>query len=202
MTHYFTKPTNAIDARALPASVADLKSHLRIEYSDLDAMLAQKLKSATEEVETYIEASIIWRDWTATLDAWPTVDTDGTTDIVLPNPPVQSVTAIKYQDADDVEQTLSGSDYRLSTKAGNAVISPTSSWPTVYEASGVITVQYIAGFAQSYPQVPPALREAIILRAATRFSIATETGIGGSMWSIDQEMGLSGLLAPYANWRV
>ena len=189
-------PADAIDNRVLPVSLEDLKDQLRIEHSDQDRLLLTKIQAATAEVEQVLNAPIIAREFVLKFSGWPTVANDETDKIIIPNPPLISVASIKYQDADDAEQTLDPAEYRVSNSPPLPYIA-LSSTPTAYEAGDAISVTYTSGWATQPSGVPFQIREAIILRAATRMEMAVESGLGTVPWNLSKDLSVMNILAPF-----
>jgi uncharacterized phiE125 gp8 family phage protein len=192
-------PTSALDNRELPVSLVDIKEQLRIEHSDQDRLLLTKIQAATAEVEQVLNAPIIAREFVLKLSGWPTVANDETDKIIIPNPPLISVTDIKYQDEDDAEQTLDAANYRVSNSPPQPYIalSAAGAWPEVYVAGDAISVTYLAGWATQPSGVPYQLREAIILRASTRMEMSVEYGLGSGGWALSQDLSVMNILQPF-----
>lgn len=190
-----TSPDGA-DLRALPVSVALLKDQLRIEWdnTDSDRLLDVCIRMAVDEVERYIESPIINRDYVMTFTTWPDA-------IEISNWPLVSLTSIEYYDSNNVLQTLAAADYSLSLDKATPTISPASSWPAVYGRADAIIVKYQAGWADSADNVPPLLRGAVMMRAATRFEMPVESGTGTVAWSIGSDLGLKDMLHPFKKVR-
>jgi len=187
---YFARPTAALDTRFTPASVNELKAHLRIDHSDQDALLFSKLKAATAEVENYIQQTVIARGFTLML---PEFDDE----IVLRPGPALSVTSVKYYDSDNTQQTLDAANYELRRENALSRITPVGDWPTIYSRKDAVEIIYSAGLAASAVEVPPEIKEAVLMRAATRYSVTEEAGIGTVAWSIGDDLAVGGLLSSY-----
>ena len=86
--------------------------------------------------------------------------------MVLPRPPLQSVTSVKYLDTDGTEQTLDSAYYRTLTN-GNLpafiALNYGYDWPSVYTVDQPITIRIVTGFGATSSSVPESLREAALL---------------------------------------
>jgi uncharacterized phiE125 gp8 family phage protein len=98
------------DPAAEPVSLTDAKEQLRITHSDDDDYITALIVAAREWAEEFTKTSFITQTWTAEYPSWPV---DRILD--LPRPPLQSVTTLKYRDADDAQQTISDTQYQVET---------------------------------------------------------------------------------------
>ena len=82
--------------------------------------------------------------------------------------PAQSVTSIKYYDADGVLQTWDSSNYILDKSAVPSVITtaPDISYPDTQNRSQAVQIEYVAGYGDTGDDVPAAIRQAILMLAS------------------------------------
>lgn len=156
-----------------PVSLAEAKAHLRVDFTDDDALIQSLIRAAREYIETATERSLITQTWKLTLDAFPAIPPSaltwqGTFDqFRLPYPPLQSVTSIVYTDAAGAPTTVSSSVYVVDTvsEPGRIALATGQTWPTnsLQTVNGV-AVTYIAGYS-SVGLVPQSIRQAILLTA-------------------------------------
>lgn len=140
-----------------PLTLAEAKEHLNIEDSEKDTFVQNLIKSVREQIDGpngWLGRALITQTLELTLSDWPRRR------IYLPNPPVQSVTSVKYLDADGVEQIFAASNYRVVTKphAGFVEIDPDASWPTLGDFADAIRVRYTAGYGDNPDDVPEPIR--------------------------------------------
>lgn len=123
--------------------------HLRVASGSAeDDYLLQLIKAARRAGERITRRSFHPQTWALVLDAFPTWE------IVVPRPPLRSVTSITYLDEDGVEQTLQGSPlgYTVSTPSGPYAkygrIRPAygETWPATRAQQGAVTVTFEAGY--------------------------------------------------------
>lgn len=165
-------------------SVADLKTHLRIDsgFTDDDTYLETLIESAQNVIETYINRAITTQTLSLYLDRLPfysdlklqegiftAPDLEYNSNyIVLPKPPVASVTAVYYYDDSDTQNTFSTAKYYVDTISDQAriVLRTGESWPTVTETrnANAYQVLYVAGYGGA-SDVPPPIVHAIKLLA-------------------------------------
>lgn len=138
-----------------PVTLADLKLHIQLSHNVDDHLLffgqGGFLADATQEIEARGQVSLIQQKRRILLDYLPCEDT-----IHLTRGPVTAVTAIKYLDASETEQTLNSSYYRAITKGrkNQVYFKSTTIGVNVAEGSGVVWIEYTAGFGTTANAVP------------------------------------------------
>lgn len=132
-----------------PLSLSAGKLHLRVDHADDDSAITDFLKAAFDMVER--KTGRAYREQTATLyrDCFP----DGAEPLVLPRPPLQSVTSIQYTDAAGSNQTLASNQYEVITSAVPGEIIPVNGvvWPVALNRRGSVRVTFAAGNAAACP---------------------------------------------------
>jgi len=145
-----------------PISVAELKSHLRIDgLTDVyeDALLLLYIKAAVAVCETYCRIAIMEQVWTAKLDNFADK-------ILLPRPPLISVDEVTYLDGDGVAQTLASSVYQVDTfsQPGGLLLAYNQSWPTTRDQAQAITIEFTVGY-EAADDVPENLKHGLKMLA-------------------------------------
>jgi len=156
----------------IPVSLAEAKSRLRITHSQEDDNITAMIKSATRWAEHELNWRLLTQTWNYFLDSWPG-------DIIrLPYPPLQSITHIKYYDADDAQQTLvENTDYRIDTNSYPGRIEVIGSWPGLYDKVLPIEIKFICGFTAASLIVED-IKDAIFLRIADLYEHRQNSMIG------------------------
>lgn len=149
---------------AEPVTLAEAKAHLRVSIADDDGLIAGYILAARRYAEGYTRRSFCTQTWNYTLDhdwPWMCVDEYYKRRIMLPLPPLQSVSSITYVDTDGATQTLASDQYVVRTDETSGIIEEAYNvtWPVVRCQSAAMTVQFVAGWAQ----VPDEIRTAIML---------------------------------------
>lgn len=178
-----------------PVTLTEAKAHLRVTASDDDTYISSLIKVARERAEDYTGRLIVSRAVTYTLDSFPV-------EVVLPHPPVQSLTSIQYVDGDgatqsftDTQTDFSNDFYPLVKPAYN------ESWPSTRAQYGAVTITYVAGYGSSADspdtssQIPEAIRQAILLMVGTMYEYREELVTGANTQQID--LTAQRLLDPY-----
>jgi uncharacterized phiE125 gp8 family phage protein len=147
-----------------PVSLAEAKAHCRIVGTEDDGLLAGYILAAREYVEADTERRLALQTWRAYFDRrWPCYF-DGhcyRTGIVLPYPPLQSVSSVTYVDPDGDTQTLATDQYVIARFGHRGLIEPAKgvTWPAVRAQLDAIRVEFVCG----YTALPEPLRQAILL---------------------------------------
>jgi len=159
-----------------PVNVAELRDQLHMEHTDEDVTLYRMIATATEQAEAYTERAFCTQTWKMYLDTFPD-------EIIVPKPPLQSVTSITYVDTNGDTQTLSASTYTVDTDSepGRIYEAYGESWPTVRDVDHAITVTFGAGYGDSAHDVPERIRHAILLLAADLYEIREPTLVGATL---------------------
>lgn len=161
-------------------ATSDQKSFMRVDFSDDDTLIAELVKASQNVIETYINRAITTQTLSLFLDRLPfyndvklqegvftAPDLEYNSNyIVLPKPPVASVTHVKYYANDDTASTFSATNYYVDTISEQArvVLKKGVSWPTVAETrnANAYEIKYIAGYGGA-SDVPEPITQAIKL---------------------------------------
>lgn len=142
-----------------PITLDEAKDHLRVDGTDEDALIMGLIKAARVQCELHSRRRFVTQTWELGLECWPA---DA---IVLPGPPLQGVTWLKYTDSAGVQATMSSGDYVVDTlsEPGRLLLGYGKCWPMVtLQAGPAIRVRYVAGYGTPYV-VPETYKQAIKL---------------------------------------
>lgn len=141
-----------------PVTASECKLDARVDGSAEDTLFTSWIATARDEVEKAARRALINRTLELALDRWPADNA-----ILLPYPPLSSVTSIKYYDGDGVEQTFAAENYIAVTdeEPGRILLAPTASWPADLHVYPRIRVRYVAGYGAASSAVPERYRFAI-----------------------------------------
>lgn len=126
-----------------PLTVAELKTHLRIDVDTEDTLLAAYLAAARAYYEQATWRALVTQTLGVRLSQWPGVDY-----IQLPRPPLASVTSVAYVDSDGNSNTFASSNYNvyMNGEKGLIWLRDGSSWPSATLQPGPsILITYVAG---------------------------------------------------------
>lgn len=144
-----------------PVALAEVKDHIRVSGSDEDALINDLITSAREYIETFTGRTLMPQTWDLKLNCFPA----GGAPLVLPNPPVQSVTSITYLDTAGDSQTWASSKYLTTDLPQTAPraqmprvpLAYAESYPSTYGVENAVTVTFVTGYT-SASAVPALLR--------------------------------------------
>lgn len=142
-----------------PISLAEAKAQCRVSIDEDDMLIASLITAAREAVETIMRMGLSDQTYDMYLNSW------WSGDLLLPMPPLQSVTSIKYTDIDGAETTWSSGNYYVSTAQipGRVVLKTNISFPTVeLKEVDAIVIRFVSGYADS-GDMPQLLKRAMLL---------------------------------------
>lgn len=148
-----------VGAATEPITIAEAKAQCRVSINEDDTLLYSLIIAAREAVETIMRMGLSDQTYDMYLNSW------WPGDLLLPMPPLQSVTSIKYTDIDGVETTWSSSNYYVSTAQipGRVVLKTNISFPTVeLKEVDAIVIRFVSGYADP-GHVPELLKRAMLL---------------------------------------
>lgn len=174
-----------------PLSVADAKRHLNIDISADDTLLRNYITAARRHVEEITGRQLITATWVLYMDVWPA------TTIVLPRPPLQSVTSIQYVDTNGDTQTWSDDNYRVDDDMVPARITEAwgETWPTIRDVTQAITITFVTGYGDNASDVPSDMVQAIKLLVGHYYENRESVVVGGVPRRIPDTV--KALLSPY-----
>lgn len=130
-----------------PVTLEELKNYFRVvasDENDLITSLGQAARSLIEDQTGRVALNTVFK---YTLAGFPC----RTHVIDLPRCALQSVTHVKYYDADGVLQTLDSSQYIviIDDEPGYVYLRDAYSWPTTEVRPAAVEIQFTAGWAAS-----------------------------------------------------
>ncbi len=183
-----------------PISRAEAKTHLREDGTAQDTHIDGLIIAARQAIEAYIGRGLIDQTWDLKLSRFPNGEAEGDA-IILPYPPLSSVTSVKYVNGSGVETTLVvNTDYVVLKPSGpNADrglidLAYGKEWPTPREQKDAVRVRFIAGYGASGNNVPAAIRNAMLLLIGDFYENREAQIVGPS---VSANAAVRNLLAPY-----
>lgn len=154
-------------------TIAELKSHLRVDFDDDDDLMSDLVVAAQAHIEgpEGIGLALAPSAWRLSLDAFPADRV-----ISIPLKPVTAVTEVTYLDKAGATQALALADLRIDLDARPARITPAldKDWPETADLVGAVKVAFTAG-----PEIPdPALKRAVLMLAAHWYANPSATAPG------------------------
>lgn len=156
---------------AEPWTLAEVKSHLRVDHNDQDALIAGYLTTARTAAEDRTGRTLCTTSWRLTVDAFSPA-------LLLPNPRALSVASVQYLDADGVQRTLNPADYLLDdvSEPGYLVPAYGKAWPTTQDRINAVVVDYTAGYGPTPADVPMPIRTWVLLGVGELYRHSSLTG--------------------------
>jgi len=176
-----TRPTDT------PVSLDEAKEQCRIVSSDTnhDTLLLRLIDEATRSIETLTGARLASQSMRLSLDEFPC---GYYSRIELGVYPVNSITSVKYDDADGVETTLvEDTDYWVNLEGMYPYIQAVTYWPaTQYAKPASVRIVMSVGYYIGSPVTaacPDDLRHAVLMRVKEYFDNSGESVTGQSVES-------------------
>ena len=142
---------------SMPVTLAEVKASARVTHSYQDTMLTSLILAAVEAIEDDCNRAIITQTWKLTADYL--------SDTIIPRPPLQSISSIKYINENGEQQTLASTVYQVDTahEPGKVSTLPGQMWAmTGIGYKNAVEVTFIAGYGLTSASVPEKIRQAII----------------------------------------
>lgn len=190
-----------------PVSLAEARLHLRVDFTDDDALITSLISAARQAAETLTGRQFVTARWKLVLDRFPgacgSSDTAGQTfslpghAILLPKCPVQSVVAIESLDMANTLQTMPPGEYTIDTACEPARVTPVfgSLWPISLPQIGAVSVIFDAGYGDA-ASVPEGIKSWIKLRVGSLYAHREEVAVL-ARGRIEPLSFIDGLLDPY-----
>ena len=129
-----------------PLTLTEVKSHLRVDHTADDALIAIYLRAAREYIDGpggFLGRALVRQSWRLSLDGFPTDE------IRIPLPPLSSVDAIRYDDTSGDEQLVNSQNFWVdkASEPGWIVRVDGVDWPTTLDGVNTVRVDFTAGYA-------------------------------------------------------
>lgn len=167
LASYGLKLITAPDDEPISRDEAKKQSEVAKAIVVHDSHFERLIRSARIRAEELTGRQITTATWELWLDGFPC----GRRPLVLPRPPLQVLTHVKYIDANGTLQTLPTSDYKVTTAREPAEIHPAYglSWPITRCEPDAVQVRFTAGYGAP-ADVPELLKQALLMMTDDWFS--------------------------------
>ncbi|RVK40895.1 head-tail connector protein [Sinorhizobium meliloti] len=167
------RPVLVTAPEALPVSVAEVKSALRVDGGDSDADLERLIRSAVAHYEGWsgiLGIALVAQTWRQDFNSFDRK-------MMLGLRPVQSISSIKWRNEAGQISTVATEDYALKTDAGGRsyvrFVNNFSTPSGLYEDAAV-SIEFVAGWpiVEDVPTTPDDIKTAIIIRVQKHYDAA------------------------------
>lgn len=192
-----------------PVSLADVKAHLRIDTADEDGLLQSLILTSRLHIEVALGLALITQGWSCYFDRWPLAlsgrggpVSPTVAALALPIGPIRTIDSLKVY-ADDgtfVALALTGFAIDLASRPARMARRIGTQIPEPGRGVNGIEIALTAGFGATPADVPPAIRQAMLLLIAHWYEHRDPIEIGTDATRVPAAV--SALLAPWAAVRL
>lgn len=185
------RPVQIAAPSEVPVSLDEAKAHLNIDHDDDDTLITSLVGAAVAHLDGYagvLGRCLVTQQWRQDYQDWEWRHR-------LPFPDVSSV-VVKYQDADNAEQTVDGALYEIIEDARGAMVvfRDVFTKPGLYDDRvAPVSITLTAGFGDA-EDVPQALKQAILLLIGHWYENREAVTVGAFA---ELPMAVKALIAPY-----
>lgn len=175
-----------------PLTLAEAKSHLRVDHGDEDTLIQSLITSARLHVETLTGRVLMTQSWRLVLDDWPRRNI-----LSIPLGPVQAVGAVRVYEDEDIVLTIDAANYLVETSGVPARLAMRGhkAWPRPGRPFGGIEIDFTAGYGDNAEDVPASLRQAIRQLVAHWYANREPVGFGAGAVHVPHTV--SALITPF-----
>lgn len=134
-----------ITAPTLEPVTIDEVNRYGVRVDDIeDDVVANAIVMARQRIEHDARIAVMTQTWDLKLNRFPNGP-----EIEIPNPPLATVTTVKYLDTSGSEQTFSSLDYEVDGNRAPGVVrlANGSSWPSIQDQQDAVRIRYVAGYS-------------------------------------------------------
>lgn len=175
-----------------PISLADAKTHLRVDHDAEDGLIAGLIAMAREVTEKRCGVVLGLQNWRLTVD-----DISRSAPVTLALYPVRAIDAVTVYDEFGVARALATEDYRLG-KAGRGASLTFETLPARSDMENGVEIDIAAGFDAN--DIPAPLRHAMMLLIGQGYE--TRGGFSASEQPVAVPQGYDVLVQPFRLLRV
>lgn len=146
-----------------PVSLEEAKAHLRVSFSDDDALIGTLITAARENVEAYLKRALISQSWEIACDRFPAF-------FILPMGRVTAIESFTYIDAAGATTTVPASVYETDflSEPARVRVKDGQRWPHEGDVINAVQLRYTVG-APDAASVAPSVKHAILMLVATLY---------------------------------
>lgn len=170
----------AADIDNEPVTLHEAKDHLRVDLGNDDTLITEMITAARQWGEQITRRALMTQTWELKRDWFP----PDRVPLVIPLPPLQSVTSVIYIDEDGASQTWANTNYTVETPSGDAPVKGRIipnfevDYPETQRIENAVTVQFVAGYGDDPPDVPRAIRNAMLTHLTQLYDLRSPVVVG------------------------
>lgn len=150
------------------------KAHLRVDGSDEDSLIDELINAAGERAETvtnrqFYTATRVLRMQGFSDERYRRPES---TDIMLPFPPLASVSSVVYTDTSGTTQTWNSTNYLTDTNSETGRIRPAyqQTYPSTRDSIyDTVVITYTCGYGTNATNTPSAIRQGMLLQIGSMY---------------------------------
>jgi len=149
-----------------PVTVAEVKAMARVDISDDDTLINDWIKVGRELAENFQGRSYINQTIDSIYDSLPCMP------IVIPRPPLVSITSITITDINGLDASIATTDFDIDTnnEPGRICFKWGKTWPFMnVREINCLKIRYLAGYGATEALVPQCVKDAIALYVIYRY---------------------------------
>ena len=194
-------PVRIVAPIALPVSVIELKAQARIDLDDEDALLSGYLQAAVQMAEEYTGLALITQTWEQRFSAFDSAMKLYRRPLQMTGSPPMPAVTIQYLNGEDALQSVAAGTFTVTGVGADRappIVRPGQAWPVTQTHAEAVRITYTAGFGDIPTAVPPLIRHAIYMAAATWCDYRADVVMGST---VTDELPF-GSKAMLDNWRL
>lgn len=176
-----------------PVSLEQAKLHLHVSGADEDSLIDSYIMAARTWIEARTKRALVTQTCEYAFDSFPCSDAP----ILLPRPPLRSVTSVTSYSTSDAPAVFASSNYLVDTASepGRIALNNGASWPSDgLRAANAGVVQFEAGYGAP-AAVPKSVVQALLLLVGHWYAVREAVNVGNIVSEVPYAV--DALLAPY-----
>ena len=150
-----------------PVNLTEAKDLLRIDDNNDDNLISSIITAIRQRAEEWTGRSFLTQTWTLWLDEFPFRSGKNNLNgriIVIPRPPLQTVSFIKTYDTNNNVTTFDETEYFVDSapSPGRIALNENSSWPTALRKISAVEVEFTAGYGPMASDVPEGIKQGML----------------------------------------
>lgn len=178
-----------------PVTLEETKAHLRVEFTDDDALMAGLIKAARECTESATNRKLITQRWRVFEDKIPSPP-----EFALPFAPAQSVDWVRLWDSANNGSVLASTAYSTDTIGEPARVFLKDIPVVTLRQYNAVEIAFTCGYGATATTVPEPIKQAVKLLAAHWYENRIATAEASQQKFEELPLGVQYLLAPYRLW--